>query len=430
MLADSLIKTEGLLRVSARAQNVEILKEAYDRGQKFIVWKDLGTTLIFPTFKEGIGSASVQEVDQIDGYDVHAAAALIKLWYHELREPVFPPTSYQALEKLYNDPKQSPSAQELTHMLSPGTDFSPIPDISRTILITHLLPFAAQVAQSSDQNRMTPTNLAVVFAPNLVCGPDPIEDLKILSIAQRLLAAMIMHWTADIAPALRLTSGNFESSLRTPEAVADWEDPLEEILRGQDADQTGSDEQTNGIILLDNDGDEAESSSEEDVIDDGQQRPPLPPRPQVHTLAGMSLSDGFSQSASPVRRKPTPNSSELQPEQPPAAATPETENTAQVRRKPAPAVVTLPRYSTIVTDRPAVMAALANYDTNHRTGETPASAPEAIAEELVEPENLPPYDQSMAALETPHTTIEGPSAGGGEDQQIPRKPVGKANETW
>jgi Rho GTPase-activating protein 1 len=42
---DENIKTSGIFRINARAQTVEILRESYDRGQKFIVWKENNVVL-------------------------------------------------------------------------------------------------------------------------------------------------------------------------------------------------------------------------------------------------------------------------------------------------------------------------------------------------------------------------------------------------
>ncbi|KAF6238099.1 hypothetical protein HO173_003733 [Letharia columbiana] len=81
VIMDDNIKAEGIFRVSARAQTVEILKEAYDRGQKFIVWKQVDTAVASSYYREGLGHVWVEELDQAEGYELHVAAVLIKLWY-------------------------------------------------------------------------------------------------------------------------------------------------------------------------------------------------------------------------------------------------------------------------------------------------------------------------------------------------------------
>lgn len=321
VLTDPLVKTEGIFRVSARAQTVEVLKEAFERAQKFIVWREANTVLTFPHFKEGKGLVSIPEPDPLDGYDVHTAAALIKLWYHDLREPIVPSTSYQALEKFHGG-SQIPDQEQLFQLLSPESDtFSPLPPLSRQILTIHLLPLLSRIADHSDWNRMAPSNLATVFAPNLVCGPDPIADLKMIGIIQRLLKAMISNWK-PIAPVLDCSDEAFDTLLRLPENIADREDSLQEVRQGDKANPfpgqlNGIAQQTAGISLQDNDCASDGSIDEDDLIDQDGQRPPLPPRPNPANTSTEDLS--------------SPNA---------------------IRRKPAPVVAPLPRYSTVFGSRP------------------------------------------------------------------------------
>ena len=81
LIIDPLIKTQGLFRINARAVEVEILKEAYDRAQKFIVWRDGATCQASPHWKVGLGLVWVDELEHTEGYGVHTAAGLIKQWY-------------------------------------------------------------------------------------------------------------------------------------------------------------------------------------------------------------------------------------------------------------------------------------------------------------------------------------------------------------
>lgn len=368
VIMDDNIKAEGIFRVSARAQTVEILKEAYDRGQKFIVWKQVDTAVASSYYREGLGHVWVEELDQAEGYELHVAAVLIKLWYKELKEPIFPPSSYQALEKYYGSPEFSLEVQQLLAMLSEDDEWSPISSKkSRQILKMHLLPLLSRVAAFQDQNQMTPENLAVCFAPSLLCGPDPIEDLKISIIVRRILVAMIVHWEGDLAPLFSTSFDTFEDSLRMPEAAEDREDPLEEA-RMKDLDET----QSVGITLLNNDD-----------SDEGMEtQPALPPRPKAATVTGgileepndfdydatsstKSVSLSLSNRISPVRRKPSPfdnaplngmshTDNDTFTETSPSDPGP-TNSTSSVRRKPAPALLPLPRYSSIISDRSAVL---------------------------------------------------------------------------
>lgn len=255
-------------------------------------------------------------------------------------------------------------------------EWSPISSkISRQILRLHLLPLLSRVAAFQNQNQMTPENLAVCFAPSLLCGPDPIEDLKMSTIVRRILVAMIVHWENDLAPFYDTSFETFEDSLRMPEAAEDREDPLEEA-QTNDLDET----QSVGITLLDND-----DSDEEMEI-----QPALPPRPRGATLIGgipeelntfdvavtsgtNPVNSGLSNGISPVRRKPSPfdnaplkgmshiNNGVSTETNPSDTGLPK--STSPVRRKPAPALLPLPRYSSIISDPPASLQGIQYYNT-------------------------------------------------------------------
>lgn len=322
VVMDSVIKTEGIFRISPRAVVVDILTAAYDRGQKFIVWREGNVALSHNHWREGVGEVLVDEMEQKEGYGLHMAAALIKQWYKELREPVFPQTCYMALEKFYgsySDTKEPLKVSQLLDILSETDKWSPINKTSRKILTMHLLPLLSRVAEFQEWNQMTAYNLAVCFGPCLLHGPDPLEDFKIAGIISRILMAMIMHWKEDLAPKFDMDVCKFEESLRTPEAAEDREDPLQDAQGSLEA-------QISGITLVDND------ESDEEVG----QKPPLPPRPVA------SPEDASRPMLSPAESFSS--------------------DTA-VRRKPAPPIQSLPRYSMVVTERPFMMEQMPFYNT-------------------------------------------------------------------
>lgn len=302
LVTDPLIKTPGIFRINARAIEVEILKEAYDRGQKFIVWNEGNIYQASTHRREGFGDVWVDDIEQTEGFGVCTAAGLIKQWYRDLRHPLVPQSSYAALQKYYGSAELSPGPAEILQMLSQEAEWSILPMVSRRIMTMHLLPLLSRVVEFQDWNQMTPYNLSVCLAPLMLCGPDPMEDFKMSSIIRKLLEAMIAYWRQDLAPQFRNGPLEFEESLRLPEALEDREDALQEIH----ATRASEDAQSSGIVLLDSDDSEGES----------EERPPLPPRPWQS-----------SRDHSP------------------------TEGANGVRRKPAPPLQTPPRYSMIVGDR-------------------------------------------------------------------------------
>lgn len=361
VIMDSLIKKEGIFRISPRAITVDILAEAYDRAQKFIVWREGDVFLSHGHMREGTGTVYVDGLDQTEGYEVHAATALIKHWYRELRDPIFPQSCYAPLEKFYgmsyNQGEELPlKVPQLLELLCVDGEWSPISQNSRAILTMHLLPLLSRVAQFRDWNQMSAYNLAVCFAPCLIRGPDPSEDVRISSVIHRILVALIMHWKADLAPRVGMDVSKFEDSLRLPEAVGDREDPIQE----RQGPRTSLEAQVSGITLVDNESDEE--------IDE---RPPaLPPRPlpSIDTAAS-----GYT-SGTPV----TP-----------------------VRRKPAPFVQNLPRYSMIIRETPGTLEHIDSYN-SVPLGDFESS--ESL-HGVTEVPDLPVYEPSpSSSTTTPHVS--------------------------
>lgn len=205
----------------------EILREAYDRGQKFIVWKEQGVALPMPNYEHMHNITSiVGEIDQHEAYGVHLAAGLMKLWYAELREPLFPQNCYRDLRKIFGNADEPPSLQNLTDLFSTHSEWSILPLTSREICTRHLIPVLAAVSAQSDANKMTAENLAVCFAPTLVCGPDQLEDAKISSIIRRILTAAGEMWSQGLREACGVDERAFALDLQPPSRMDDYEDPL------------------------------------------------------------------------------------------------------------------------------------------------------------------------------------------------------------
>ena len=287
LLTDRNIRTEGLFRINARAVTLSVLKEAYDRGQKFIVWREGDSVLTFPHWKEGTGDVMVEELEQAEGFGVYAAAGLIKLWYSQLQEPIFPQASYPFLDRVFGSSKTAVEVSSILDLVGEQSEWSPLSKVSRKIMTIHLLPLLTAVSEAHDWNQMDSQNLALCFAPCLIRGSDPIEEAKMIPVLARILRVAIENWSTGLSASCGMDKWTFEESLRIPEAIEDREDPLESTA----SVAISLSAQIEGITLLDN----------EATDDEEQNRPPLPPR--VSTVLDRPDSSG---SASPVRRKPAP----------------------------------------------------------------------------------------------------------------------------
>ncbi|KAH6639494.1 divergent CRAL/TRIO domain-containing protein [Boeremia exigua] len=315
ILMEENITSEGLFRIPAHSKLREVLKEAYDRGQKFIMWKDNGVSLPVPTYPEAEHQDEIlAEIDARDAYSVFMAAAMIKAWYASLRQPVFPSESYRDLKRLFGNSQQIPDLDQLRDLFSPASEWSFLPAISREIVVRHLLPLLHEVASRQEQNKMTAENLAVCFAPALLCGPDQIEDAKMSSIIRRIFTHAVDMWGHGLREACGQEAATFKAQLELPSNMSEWDDPVE-VSKGDDRDSI--DEQMSGITLQDNEKAPEVYTDYTEATSSATRPPPLPPRSRIPS----AKSSGDS-----------------------------------VQRKPAPPLAVPPRYSTVISDAPEDVA--------------------------------------------------------------------------
>ena len=185
---------------------------------------------------------------------------------------------------------------------------------------------------------MTVQNLAVCFAPTLLLGPDQLEDVKMSGIIRHVLEAAITMWDNGLREKLNIQSSTFLRDLQPPELSDDYEDPLEErFALGHKVDEYGDSDNSKNDDVLDTqitgitnvEGDNLSSSFSAAVapcfLNTIQRKPALPPRPLSSTSASSSQGeDSHNKSASNSEGE-------------------------KVRRKPAPAVTGLPRYSAVIS---------------------------------------------------------------------------------
>ena len=348
---EPMLKVEGIFRINARAVMVDVAKEAYTRGQKFIAWKEGDSMLASVHRREGHGDVSVEDLARTDGYDLHTATALIKQWYKDLHDPIFQQTSYNALRRVISGRESDIPTSTVIGMLADSNDWSPLSNAAKQILLMHLLPLLSAVIEFQDSNHMDPFNLAVCFAPTMLRGPDPKEDMEMVGLIQNILTHMIRLWKSDLAPTFSLNEEHFRDALRLPAASEDREDPLERPRRDT---ATDVDQNQGSIALIQG---KAESEDE-------QEPPPLPPRPSTMSFDNDSM-DAMS----------------------------------KVRRKPAPPMASLPRYSVVMRENPTTLQHLPNYNTVEDPDDD---------FEPANPSDLPPY-QSISPLSAQDSPLSPPT---------------------
>jgi len=357
------IRMEGVFRIPPQVMIRDIVKEAYDRGQHFIVWKERNTAFVEP----GMDAMTLAEVHEGDAYGVHLAAGLIKVWYRELKVPIFPEACYEAIRSRYGSSDALIERDDLTKLFSPSSQESVLPHTNRIILTWHLFPLLSLVASCEDQNKMSAENLAICFSPALVCGSDQMQDAKMTSIIRRLLTEAVRWWPIGLEEACGMSAQEFRAALAPPSSHLDYEDTFQESFRpSQDSTLV---ESVNRITLND-DEDDSDSSL----------KPALPPRtsslPQTHKAG------------------------------PPVLP----------RRKPAPVADTLPRYSSLVASSPTSQSSRSTGSPVEMNQPAPVAyektAPVQIGIQLATPEKPKKY-----------STLQESPATRGRTASIQRKPV-------
>ena len=313
------IETEGIFRISPHSKLIGVLHEAYNRGQKFILWKENGVSLPCPDYEDTKDAQLViDEISPCDAYGVALASSLIKVWYRDLRQPIFPVSSYAQLREIYGNLQEQPEMENIVDLFSEDPKLPLISPISREILVRHLLPLLSLVEKHSEKNKMTAQNLAVCFAPTLLRGPDQFQDAKVSSVIRHILETAISTWDDSLRNALHVDSSDFMKDIQPPKSLEDYEDPLEErcvLQRGDNSQQpqhyVSQPTQVTGVTTKTGPSVSSSQSLEE--------KPPLPPRPV--SSSSVTAEESSERTASEEEK---------------------------VKRKPAPAMANLPRYSTVI----------------------------------------------------------------------------------
>uniref|UniRef100_A0A8C8S1K6 Rho GTPase-activating protein 17 n=1 Tax=Pelusios castaneus TaxID=367368 RepID=A0A8C8S1K6_9SAUR len=162
MLLETGMKEEGLFRIAAGASKLKKLKAALD--------------------------CSTSQLDEFYS-DPHAVAGALKSYLRELPEPLMTYSLYEEWTQVANVQDQDKKLQDLwrTCKRLPKHNLANF---------RYLIKFLAKLAQNSDINKMTPSNIAIVLGPNLLWAKN--EG----SLAE-MAAATSVHVVAIIEPIIQ-----------------------------------------------------------------------------------------------------------------------------------------------------------------------------------------------------------------------------------
>lgn len=133
-LMKNALKVEGIFRLSGRSQRIDELRDAFDRGEV---------------------------VDFTNEQDVHAIAGLLKMYFRRLPDPVCCHSLYREWISSYDSSDIESTKKKMKNILSklPHTNF---------LTLSHLMGLLYLIKESCEFTKMTPTNLAICWAPNIL----------------------------------------------------------------------------------------------------------------------------------------------------------------------------------------------------------------------------------------------------------------------
>lgn len=139
------LDVEGIFRLAGEVVGVSYVKKMYDHGKKHL---DLGTMIATKEFK-----------------DIHVVSSLLKMYLREMPEPLLTYERYDSFLKLLQLKDESEIGYGMLNLVKQ----LPIEHVS---LLDKLMRFLKKVADHSDVNRMTVSNLSIVFGVNILKSAD------------------------------------------------------------------------------------------------------------------------------------------------------------------------------------------------------------------------------------------------------------------
>ncbi|XP_036134556.1 rho GTPase-activating protein 17 isoform X2 [Molossus molossus] len=162
LLLETGMKEEGLFRIGAGASKLKKLKAALD--------------------------CSTSHLDEFYS-DPHAVAGALKSYLRELPEPLMTFNLYEEWTQVASVQDQDKKLQDLWRICQklPPQNF---------VNFRYLIKFLAKLAQTSDINKMTPSNIAIVLGPNLLWAKNE-------GMLAEMAAATSVHVVAVIEPIIQ-----------------------------------------------------------------------------------------------------------------------------------------------------------------------------------------------------------------------------------
>uniref|UniRef100_A0A9J7XT32 Family with sequence similarity 13 member A n=1 Tax=Cyprinus carpio carpio TaxID=630221 RepID=A0A9J7XT32_CYPCA len=159
---------EGLFRVNGSVRAVDNLRQRFDGGEEVDLHQDAGA---------------------------FAVASLLKQFLRDLPEGLIHPSIHNPLIQLYQESSEDDFCKDLCELLLH------MPDIHYSLL-HYLCHFLSKVEQEQSHNRMTATNLATVFGPNVFHVSSGFDGIREQNICNNIMAKLIQNCSTIFKPVL------------------------------------------------------------------------------------------------------------------------------------------------------------------------------------------------------------------------------------
>ncbi|XP_025107166.1 SLIT-ROBO Rho GTPase-activating protein 3-like isoform X1 [Pomacea canaliculata] len=150
------------------------------------VFRVSGAQVEINHFKNTFESGEDALAEVVDASDMNSIAGVLKLYFRELREPLFPLHLFDALVECTRENDVQRRLERIKDLLA---------TLPRSIFVVmrYLFAFLNHLSEYSDENMMDPYNLAICFGPTLLPIPPDRDQVSYQASVNEIIKTIIMH---------------------------------------------------------------------------------------------------------------------------------------------------------------------------------------------------------------------------------------------
>ncbi|BFZ10566.1 hypothetical protein BsWGS_13608 [Bradybaena similaris] len=169
------------------------------------VFRVSGAQVEISQFRNIFESGEDALADVMDASDINSVAGVLKLYFRELREPLFPLHLFDALVEctskmpslfplhLFDALVECTREKEMSKRVQRIKDLLSSVNRPTWIVMRYLFAFLNHLTENSDENMMDPYNLAICFGPTLLPIPPDRDQVTFQSSVNEIIKIIIVH---------------------------------------------------------------------------------------------------------------------------------------------------------------------------------------------------------------------------------------------